>query len=204
MLRRVTSALTVLCLVERCLSTSIETLNEYEFHNRRMKFFRRDEINLDSLPNCARLFCNAKTSLSPSRLGCIGPTLTKRCLCEKAVTPLACVPSGPSSEDNCWYESEDWLAAQCDSNIPVVPRTSMPSCLQYCAINWLRKKGCRSDTRNCFCKLDEKELITTVTECKKAGCVKKTNPDFDVAFWRDQACTRGEIDTYDEATFQAR
>jgi hypothetical protein len=30
------------------------------------------------------------------------------------------------------------------------------------------------------------------------------NPDFDVAFWRDQACTRGEIDTYDEATFQAR
>jgi hypothetical protein len=30
------------------------------------------------------------------------------------------------------------------------------------------------------------------------------NPDFDVAFWRHQACTRGEIDTYDEATFQAR
>lgn len=178
--------------------------NEYEFHARRMKFLRRDDIDFDSLPECARPYCNSTAALSPSRLGCIDATTTKDCFCKTAVAPLACVPSGPSSEDNCWYSVEDWFAGQCDNSVPLIPADSMPSCLHDCAINWLRGKGCRTDTRNCFCKLDGRELVTAVDQCRKSGCMKHMQPGFDTAFWREQICSQGEMEKYDEGAYRSR
>jgi hypothetical protein len=197
-------AIVLLSIFSLSYASSDPPQNDYDFYNRRMKLLRRDNIGFKSLPDCAKPYCNVSAALSPSRLGCIEQTLTKACLCEKAVTPLACVPTGPSSEDNCWYDSENWLAGQCDKKVPVVPKTSMPACVQDCAINWMRKKGCRTDSRNCFCKLEGKELVAAVEQCKKASCMRHMSPGFDVAFWRDQVCAQGDTNKYNEDAYKAR
>jgi hypothetical protein len=76
--------------------------------------------------------------------------------------------------------------------------------MQDCSINWLRKKGCRTDSQNCFCKLDGKELVAAVEQCKKAGCMRHMSREFDVAFWRDQVCAQGDINNYDEDAYKGR
>ena len=171
---------------------------------RRTKVLPRADIDLTTLPTCAQPYCNATAALSRSQLGCTEANLTKTCLCATAVAPLLCVPFGPSSGNNCWNDAEDWLAGQCDRNVLLVPRTSMPACLQKCTSEWLRTKGCRADTRNCFCKLDGKEVITAVDECKKAGCMSRVRPGFDVASWRDRVCTRKDVEVYQQAKYDAR
>lgn len=168
------------------------------------ELFRREDVDFDALPECAKPHCNASDSMSPSRLGCVGPTLTKSCLCDEAVTPLACVPDGPSSEDNCWYNVEDWFAGVCNNSIPRVAQNTMPECMADCATNWLRTKGCKTDTRNCFCKLDKTELVKSIEQCRKAGCMKHMKPVFEVAFWRENICSQGEADKYDEVGYQKR
>lgn len=195
--------LTGLSTIFDAQAATIITKETYNFHHRRLSLVPRN-INFQNFPQCARPYCNETASLSPSRLGCIEVNLTQKCLCETAVAPLACVPSGPSSEDNCWYDVEDWLAGQCNGSVAVVPKQSMPSCLQDCAVNWLRKKGCRTDTRNCFCKLDNNEVIGAVDNCKRDGCMKHMSPSFDVTSWRDQVCAQGKVDTYDEGAYRAR
>lgn len=165
---------------------------------------RQDDMDLDSIPKCAQPYCNSTAAWSPSRLGCIGSTLTKDCFCKEAVTPLNCVPSGPSSEDNCWYDVEDWFAGQCSEEVALISTHSMPECLRDCALNWLHGEGCLTDTRNCFCKLDGRAVVTMADKCRSAGCAKHMLPKFDAAFWREQICSQGEIENYDDAAYRSR
>jgi hypothetical protein len=91
-------AIILLSIFSLSYASSNHPQNDYEFFNRRMTLPRRDNIDFKSLPNCAKPYCNATAALNLSRLGCIEQTLTKACLWEKAVTPLACVPSGPQAK----------------------------------------------------------------------------------------------------------
>jgi hypothetical protein len=185
-------------------SSSISQSTSNQDYSVRRVLFRRGDIDFDKLPDCAKPYCNASDSLSPSRLGCVGPSLTKSCLCDEAVTPLECVPNGPSSEDNCWYNVEDWFAGICNNSVPQVAKNSMPSCMADCATNWFRTKGCKTDTRNCFCKLDRSELVKFTEQCRRSSCMKHMIPAFDVAFWADQICSQGEAGEYNEAGYKSR
>src|SRR5205814_2624922 len=75
-------------------------------------------VNLTDFPQCAAVNCVKSDALSPSRLGCTEQTLTTSCLCETAVKPLACSPSGPSDQDSCWYNLENWFAGVCGGIVP--------------------------------------------------------------------------------------
>ncbi|KAF2004082.1 hypothetical protein P154DRAFT_519653 [Amniculicola lignicola CBS 123094] len=164
----------------------------------------RENVNLDGFPECAKPHCSPTEALSPSKLGCNESTLTKECLCKIAVLPLSCVPVSPSSEENCWYEAENWFAELCDDDVPLVNATSMPSCLSDCTTKWLRRRGCRTSTRNCVCNLDSQRVVTAVGECRKLDCMKHMQPKFDVPLWQRQTCTQNNVDSYDEGAYRKR
>lgn len=182
----------------------LDAIETNSFQARRVKLIAREDINFDNFPECAKPHCNSSSSLSPSRIGCVETILTKDCLCTVAVTPLSCVPSGPSSEENCWYDVEDWFAGQCDRNVALVPTASMPSCMADCTMTWLHTKGCRTDTRNCFCKLDGNEIVNAAEKCRRSGCMKHMQPGFNVPFWREQMCSQRRLNNYDEGAYQKR
>ncbi|KAK4207278.1 hypothetical protein QBC37DRAFT_456065 [Rhypophila decipiens] len=158
------------------------------------------EIDATGFPPCAVTSCITSNQLSPSRLGCSGtPHLTTDCLCKEAPTPLQCVPSAPSDEDNCWYDAEDWFAGACSGVVPEINARTIPQCMQQCMFAQLSTMGCRNPTRNCFCVLDRKALLDAASNCLTGNnCVKKMQSSFQPDAWRDTICKLGETDSYDQ------
>ncbi|KAF8851811.1 hypothetical protein BDZ45DRAFT_730667 [Acephala macrosclerotiorum] len=168
----------------------------------------RSDVNTSTAPQCILADCVASDAFSMSRLGCTDNSLTTNCFCHEAVTPLRCVSVGPSDENNCWAQAEDWMLNICGGANYIDPLT-MPDCVADCFLAYLASLGCGlsngTATRNCFCKvaqLDTKlELQTKMNECQNAGCWKKMSPEFSYEPWKDSICTLGVDQKYDQNAY---
>jgi len=169
-------------------------------------------VNLTTFPECATADCVASQSFLSSRLGCQNNTLTVGCFCDEALTPLNCVSTGPSDEDTCWSQSEDWMLGVCGT-VTLVPKDTMPDCIVECVATYLIDSGCGPTngtvSRNCFCKLaqldaklDKPKLPSTINKCKKGGCWRNMKPGFDYEEWKDGICTHGVSETYDQWAYE--
>ena len=160
-----------------------------------------DEVNISNFPRCATANCITSQQFSPSRLGCIEETLDTECFCKEAPTPLSCAPSGPSDENNCWYEMEDWFAGVCNGSVAQVNGATVPECTRTCIFAALSTLGCRSPTRNCFCILSRQPVIDAAKSCLSHNCARKMRSSFSPESWRDTICKLGEVDVYDQARY---
>ncbi|KAK0613583.1 hypothetical protein B0T14DRAFT_499040 [Immersiella caudata] len=159
--------------------------------------YRNYYVDLGGFPECAAANCITSRQLSPSRLGCLEANLTTDCFCSTAVTPLACAPSGPSDEDNCWFELEDWFAGVCGKagrTAPVIAASGVPACIHDCVFFWLASQGCRTRTRNCFCALPRRVTVDAAEGCLSRNCSSSEQNTFKPAVWRDTICTLGPAD----------
>jgi len=159
------------------------------------------EINITDFPKCAYTNCITSDQLSPSRLGCVEPELTLDCLCSQALTPLSCSPEGPSDQDNCWSDLEDWFAGTCNRSVPLIDRATMPECIQDCVLDFFTTEGCPALTRNCFCILPRAPIIQAATSCYSANCTKKKQSSFSPSSWHDDICDSGSTLDYDQAGY---
>lgn len=168
-------------------------------------------VNLTTFPECATADCVASQSFLTSRLGCQSSELTVGCLCDEALAPLDCVPTGPSDEDSCWSESENWMLGVC-GKANLVNKDTMPNCIVECVATYLVDSGCGPSngtvSRNCFCKLaeldaklDKPKLPSTINGCKKGGCWKNMKPDFEYEEWKDGICIHGLAEKYDQNAY---
>lgn len=172
------------------------------------KLEARSDVNTSTAPQCILADCVASDAFSMSCLGCTDNSLTTNCFCYEAVTPLRCVSVGPSDENNCWAQAEDWMLGICGGANYVDPLT-MPHCVAGCFLAYLASLGCAlsngTATRNCFCKvaqLDTKlELQTKMDQCQNAGCWKKMSPAFSYEPWKDSVCTLGDELKYDQNAY---
>jgi hypothetical protein len=172
-----------------------------ELKARNSTFF--GDVNITDFPACAYPNCITSDQLSPSRLGCVESQLTTDCLCEQAPTPLSCSPKGPSDQDNCWADLEDWFAGTCNNNVPPLNSSTMPECVQDCILNFLKNEGCHAQTRNCFCILPRSPIIQAATTCYSANCTKKKASSFSPAEWHDNICNLGETASYDQKGYDS-
>jgi hypothetical protein len=161
------------------------------------------EINITTFPSCAYTNCITSDQLSPARLGCIEPELTASCLCDQAPTPLSCSPEGPSDQDNCWPDLEDWFAGACNGSVPQVDPATMPACIQDCVFTYLRNEGCAAATRNCFCILPAAPVVKAAADCWSANCSRKKVPSFSPESWHDDICDLGNTTEYDQSGYDA-
>lgn len=161
------------------------------------------EIDVTNFPSCAVANCITSNQLSPSRLGCVAPQLTTDCLCHNASTPLACAPSGPSDQDNCWYELEDWFAGACQGSVPLLDSKSMPDCIESCVLSYISTAGCATHTRNCFCIIPRQPLVDAVSSCLSQNCLKKMQSSFSPAPWRDEICKLGQTGDYNQDSYDS-
>jgi hypothetical protein len=159
------------------------------------------QVNITGFPACAVANCITSDQLSPSRLGCIAPELTTDCLCINASTPLACAPSGPSDQDNCWYYLENWFAGVCQGSVALIEPATMPQCIQSCVLDYLVEQGCPTQTRNCFCILPRQPLLDATVSCLSQNCLKKLQSSFSPTTWHDNTCLLGHTDDYDQAAY---
>ncbi|KAK3377095.1 hypothetical protein B0T24DRAFT_620450 [Lasiosphaeria ovina] len=159
------------------------------------------DIDISAFPSCAAASCIKSEQFSPSRIGCNSAKLTTDCLCHKAPTPLACSPEGPSDENNCWYQLEDWFSGACDGNVTMVDPATIPQCAQKCTFVTLSSLGCRSPTRNCLCILGRQPVIDAVGSCVAQNCAKKMQGSFSSASWRDDICKTGQAGAYDQDAY---
>jgi hypothetical protein len=159
------------------------------------------EIDITTFPSCAYTNCITSNQLSPARLGCVEPELTTSCLCSQAPTPLACSPEGPSDEDNCWSDLEDWFAGACNGSVPQVEAATMPECIQDCVFTFVRNEGCPAATRNCFCILPATPIVKAGTDCWSANCSRKKVPSFEPSSWHDDICDLGSAVDYDQSGY---
>lgn len=155
------------------------------------------QVDITNFPSCAYTSCIASNQLSPARLGCTEPELTTSCLCNKAPTPLSCSPEGPSDQDNCWFELEDWFAGACNGSVPLVDPETLPECSRNCVLTLLKNEGYPVATRNCFCILPRVPVLKAATDCWAANCSKKKVPSFAPATWHDNICALGDTARYD-------
>lgn len=170
-------------------------------------------INVSTFPECGKADCVASQAFSASRLGCKSSTITVGCFCEDSLTPLNCLPAGPSDEDNCWSESEDWMLGTCGKAI-LVDKDSLPECIVGCVSTHLVNLGCGPTngtvSRNCFCKLaqldaklEKPELWKKIEECKKNGCWQHMSPDFSYEEWKDSVCIHGIVEKYNQKAYNS-
>ena len=162
-----------------------------------------DIVNITNFPQCGYPNCVTSDQLTPSHLGCTTPQLTVGCLCSEAPTPLSCYGSGPSDQNNCWYELEDWFSGACGGMVPVIQANTLPECVQKCVFDYLSTSGCKSDTRNCFCALATAPTVTAVGNCYNQNCTSKMAYSFSAASWQDDTCKLGQAATYDQASYDA-
>lgn len=163
------------------------------------------EVNITAFPSCARASCIISQQFSPSRIGCNSAELTTDCLCHKAPAPLSCSPSGPSDENNCWYQLEDWFSGACGGNVTMVDPATIPECAQKCVFIALSGMGCRNPSRNCLCILDPQPVVDAAGSCVAQNCAKnmKMQPPFSAASWRDDICKVGQAAAFDQAAYNA-
>ncbi len=159
------------------------------------------EVDISAFPSCAATNCITSKQFSPSRIGCTSAQLTTDCLCHKAPAPLACSPTGPSDEDNCWYQLEDWFSGACGGNVTMVDPATLPECAEKCVLIALSTMGCRSPTRNCLCILGRQPLVDAVNSCVAQNCAKKMQSSFSPASWRDDICKTGQAAPYDQDAY---
>jgi len=159
------------------------------------------EVDITAFPSCATANCITSQQFSPSRLGCNSAQLTKDCFCHKAPAPLSCSPTGPSDENNCWYQLEDWFSGACDGNVTMVDSATIPQCAQQCVLIDLSGLGCRSLTRNCLCILGRQPVVDAVSSCVGMNCAKKMQSSFSPANWRDDICKTGNASRYDQGVY---
>lgn len=168
-------------------------------------------VNFSNFPECAKADCIVSQSFAASRLGCKTANVTVGCICDDALTPLNCVPSGPSDEDLCWSNSEDWMLNQC-GKANLIRRETIPKCMVECVSTYLVDAGCGPSngtvSRNCFCKLaqldtklDKPNLPKVFEDCKKARCWKRMTPQFSYAEWKDGICTHGTVEKYNQRAY---
>jgi hypothetical protein len=170
-----------------CTSASAPTIQKARLLKARNSTFY-GQVNITGFPPCAVANCITSNQLSPSRIGCVASTLTTDCLCNNASTPLACAPSGPSDQDNCWCDLEDWFAGVCQGSVALIELATVPQCMQSCVSDYLAEQGCHTQTRNCFCILPRQPLIDATASCLSQNCLKKMQSSFSPTTWHDNTC----------------
>lgn len=156
-----------------------------------------DTVNLTRIPQCAAATCLNGTALTPAKLGCDGTTLTKTCFCETAIAPLGCAPYGPSEEDHCFDDMEDWFTGICGQNASQLELNGLPSCAQSCAAKYILGMSCQALTRNCFCALNEDILNSSIGCCVTSNCPQDMVGEFSANVWRDVMCQYGATPDFD-------
>jgi hypothetical protein len=160
-------------------------------------FNANDTVDLSNLPQCAAVNCITSHVLTPSRMGCTTPRLTKACLCEEAVSPLSCAPDGPEKGGACWYDLEDWFLQVCDGHVTKISPESLPRCAKDCVLTYLNRAGCRSPTKNCFCSLTAKQVIDQTAGCLNTGCPRQMASEFSLSTWHDRICLQNNVSILD-------
>jgi len=159
------------------------------------------ELNNTSFPICGYPQCVKSGAITPARLGCSGSVLDSKCLCNQTLSPLACAPRGPSDEDNCWFEIEDWLNGFCPS-VKVLDPNMMPDYLADCSLAHFVDQGCSatngSVSVNCLCTLKRDAVTMRMRDCQTSGCWHKLSPGFSPDAMLDSTCVTGVGESYDQ------
>lgn len=163
-------------------------------------------VSLEHFPTCGKTNCVTSGLLDPPRLGCSSTNLTTHCLCDEAVAPLTCAPLGPSDDNNCWFELQQWFSNVCPQ-VKILDPRDMPNCVSKCALDAVVGQHCPADattgtvTINCFCKLKDQAVINAVEACKRGSCPKHFRPAFNVTAWRENLCRQGFTSNYNQKAY---